>query len=374
MHVSFWEQDSFYNDIDFAIIGSGIVGLSSAIEIKNKYPEAKVVVLERGVLPTGASTKNAGFACFGSPTEILDDLTRMPEQEVVQMIQKRWNGLMNLRDLLGDEAIGFEQHGSCELFTNDDDEVYQHTIDNLTYLNELLKPIFKTNVFEPDDGLIETFGFDRVKHLIKNKLEGQIDTGKTMLSLLQLAQTKGVMVMNGMAVKSITNTDHQVEIQLDKFSLLASKVVVATNGFAQQLLPGLDVQPARAQVLITEPIEGLKLKGTFHYQQGYYYFRNVGNRVLFGGGRNLAKAQENTAKIDLTVLIQDQLDELLHTTILPDQKEIKVALRWAGIMGVGNTKTTIVKQLDPNIYCAVRLGGMGIAIGSLIGKEVVEML
>ena len=65
MHVSFWERESFYNDIDYAIIGSGIVGLSAAIELKEKYPKAKVVVLEKGFLPSGASTKNAGFACFG---------------------------------------------------------------------------------------------------------------------------------------------------------------------------------------------------------------------------------------------------------------------------------------------------------------------
>ena len=88
MHVSFWEQQSFYNNIDYAIVGSGIVGLSSAIELKNKYPNAKVVILEKGFLPSGASTKNAGFACFGSPTEILDDLSILSEQEVFEMVEK----------------------------------------------------------------------------------------------------------------------------------------------------------------------------------------------------------------------------------------------------------------------------------------------
>jgi len=53
---------------------------------------------------------------------------------------------------------------------------------------------------------------------------------------------------------------------------------------------------------------------------------------------------------------------------------VKIETRWVGIMGVGDKKTTIVKQLDKNIYCAVRMGGMGVAIGSLIGKEVVDLL
>jgi glycine/D-amino acid oxidase-like deaminating enzyme len=47
------------------------------------------------------------------------------------------------------------------------------------------------------------------------------------------------------------------------------------------------LKPARAQVLITKPIDSLKIKGTFHMDRGYYYFRNIDNRVLIGGGRNL---------------------------------------------------------------------------------------
>ena len=43
-------------------------------------------------------------------------------------------------------------------------------------------------------------------------------------------------------------------------------------------------------------------------------------------------------------------------------------------MGVGQQKNTIVKQLGSNVYCGVRLGGMGVAIGSLIGKELAELI
>jgi len=374
MHISFWEQNTFFNNIDFAIIGSGFVGLSSAIEIKNKYPKAKVVVLERGFLPTGASTKNAGFACFGSPTEILDDLTKMTEQEVFLTVEKRWKGLLNLRALLGDDNLGFQQYGSCELFTANDEQVYQETQEQLHKLNNFLTPIFKQAVFKNEADKILKFGFQNIKHCISNPFEGQIDTGKTMQSLLALAQQKGIQVISGVEVKELTTLNGKVNIQLKDYSITANKVIIATNGFAKQLLPHLDVEPARAQVLITEPIEGLKLKGTFHYEQGYYYFRNVGNRVLLGGGRNLAFNTENTTDIALTELVQNKLDELLKTVILPHHKDVKVAMRWAGIMGVGEKKTTLVKEIEPNIYCAVRMGGMGVAIGSLIGKEVAELV
>jgi len=374
MHVSFWEQQSFYNNIDYAIIGSGIVGLSAAVELKDKFPTSKVVVLEKGFLPSGASTKNAGFACFGSPTEILDDLVNMSEPEVFEMVNKRWKGLLNLKNLLGEENLGFEQLGSCELFTKEDEDIYKKTVEKLNYLNSFLKPIFKEDVFECKDELISEFGFKNIAHVIYNKFEGQIDTGITMKNLLILAREKGVDIINGINVKSVLQKKNKVVISLTDFDIQSDNVIIATNGFAKQLLHELDVEPARAQVLITKPIEGLKLKGTFHYEQGYYYFRNVGNRVLFGGGRNLDFEKENTSEFCLTSKVQSKLEELLTEVILPDVNDIEIEMRWVGIMGVGNTKTSIVKQIDNNIFCAVRMGGMGVAIGSLIGKEIVGLI
>jgi hypothetical protein len=43
-------------------------------------------------------------------------------------------------------------------------------------------------------------------------------------------------------------------------------------------------------------------------------------------------------------------------------------------MGVGETKKPIIKEISSNVYCGVRLGGMGIAIGTLVGKEVAELM
>src|SRR5690606_14836356 len=117
--LSYWEQHSLLT-YDHIIIGSGIVGLSLAIELKEKYPAHRVLVLERGLLPTGASTRNAGFACMGSPTELLDDLTHMTEAEVLSLFEKRKQGLAILRKRLGDEHIGYEASGSYELIHKDE--------------------------------------------------------------------------------------------------------------------------------------------------------------------------------------------------------------------------------------------------------------
>jgi glycine/D-amino acid oxidase-like deaminating enzyme len=134
-----------------------------------------------------------------------------------------------------------------------------------------------------------------------------------------------------------------------------------------------NVKPARAQVLITKPIQDLQVQGTFHLDEGYYYFRNINDRVLFGGGRNLDVENEETTQFGQTKMVQNKLEEILKTTILPNTN-FEIDQRWSGIMGIGNQKKPIVKQLSNNVYCGIRLGGMGVAIGSLVGKELASLV
>ena len=99
-------------------------------------------------------------------------------------------------------------------------------------------------------------------------------------------------------------------------SLYADQLLIATNAFAKQLLPSLDVEYARGQVLVTAPIKKIAFKGTFHFDEGYYYFRNLGNRILLGGARNKSFDTENTDSFDTTDLIQQELERFLHETIM----------------------------------------------------------
>ena len=71
-------------------------------------------------------------------------------------------------------------------------------------------------------------------------------------------------------------------------------------------------------------------------------------------------------------MIQNQLEKMLRDIILPNIP-FEIDQRWSGIMGVGNQKKAIVKQVSNHIFCGVRLGGMGVAIGSLVGKELADL-
>jgi glycine/D-amino acid oxidase-like deaminating enzyme len=368
MNYSYWELKEWFTNIDFTIVGSGIVGLNCALALKKKHPKAKVLILEKGMLPQGASTKNAGFACFGSLSEIIDDLNTHTEEEVFNLVDNRWKGLQLLRKNLGDKKIDFQHHKGFELC--DSEDFFEDCLSKKQEINQLLKPIFKEDVFSVADNI---FNFKKVHHsYIVNNFEGQIDTGKMATQLLLKAQKSGIKILNNIVVESFVENGNNVNIKTNRLDFYTKKLCIATNGFANKIL-NENVQPARAQVLITKPIKNLKIKGTFHLDKGYYYFRNIDNRILFGGGRNLDFKTEETAEFGETSIIQNELENILKETILPNTN-FEVEHRWSGIMGVGDQKNAIVKQISNNVFCGVRLGGMGIAIGSLVGKELAELI
>ncbi len=370
MNLSYWEYQTWLSNIDYAVVGSGIVGLNAALYLKNRFPAARILILERGFLPNGASTKNAGFACFGSISEILDDLNSHSETEIVDLVQKRVDGLQLLRNNLGDEAIDYQAWGGYELFVPRDLELFEQCVSKINDINKLLDPVFNKPVFSTRKN---SFGFRNIQEpLIFSQFEGQINTGKMMDALLEKVHNAGISILNNITVKEFSEKNNSVEVRTDHFQFSTNKLLITTNGFASTL--GIsEVKPARAQVLITKPIKNLHLKGTFHLDKGYYYFRNIHDRILLGGGRNLDPKTEETSIMEQTELVQNKLEELLKSTILPNTK-FEIDQRWSGIMGVGNQKKPILKRVSENVVCGVRLGGMGVAIGSLVGRELAEMV
>lgn len=371
---SYWEQSTWLENIDYCIVGSGIVGLTAALHLRKNAPKARIVVVDRSVLPNGASTKNAGFACFGSLSELVADSRKMPFQEVIQLIEKRYNGFQLLRSELGDAAIELELLGGYEVFRQAEKVSYEEACTFMEQFNRALKEFIPGEaVYSDATHKIGEMGLKHVDAMVLNRAEGQINTGKMMDALIRKVQQSNITMLFGLPVLELVDEGTQMQIKTQEGNIKASKVVIATNGFASQFLPELDVRPARAQVLVTSEIKDLRLKGAFHLDEGYYYFRNVGKRVLLGGGRNLDFEGETTTSHEITFQIQEKLEDLLQHMILPGE-QYTIDYRWAGTMGLGEEKRPIVKQITPNLFCAVRMGGMGVALGSSTGKEVAGLV
>ncbi len=373
---SYWEKASFYR-YDHVVVGAGIVGLSHALELRDRFPGARIMVLERGLLPTGASTRNAGFACMGSASELLDDLQTNSEAEVVALFAARKKGLEKLRARTGDARIGYKADGGYELISDSEGDV----CGKLDMLNDLLRDVTGAPAFKMANERIAEFGFagGYDKALIENTCEAGLHTGMLVRTLMDLATERGIEVKTGAEVVSFEEDVKEVVIAVrDPFGgcevrFSCGTMSLCTNAFTKQLLPDVDVIPGRGQVVVTDPIPGLRFKGIFHFDKGYYYFREINGRVLFGGGRNLDFEGERTTEMGLNERIQADLDDKLANIILPGQS-YTVAMRWSGIMAFGETKKPVVRSFGQRVLGAFRMGGMGVALGSTSAAELADLI
>jgi len=378
--LSVWELESFFAPTDITIAGSGFVGLWSAYYLKKLEPKLSITILERGLIPTGASTRNAGFACFGSLTELISDADKMGEDKMLDLVTMRYKGLRRINKLFSKKEIGFEHYGGYELISEgtvaDINAVDVNAIrSQIDRFNQLLKKTVKMQkTFRMVNQKIAEFGFAGIRHLIENTPEAQLHSGRLCQALLRLVQSMGVTVLNNIEIKGFDRADSHLQLHTNlPLSFNTSQLLVCTNAFARQLLPQLDIIPARGQVLVTSPIEGLPFKGTFHYDEGFYYFRNLGNRVLLGGARNKAFETEQTEEMTITPGIQDELERFLKEVILPG-RSYTIDHRWSGIMGMGGEKMPIVQAVDKQICCAVRMSGMGVALAPIVGEKVARLM
>lgn len=370
--LSYWEKNSFLS-YDVIIVGSGILGLSTACEIKERYPDKNILILERGILPTGASTKNAGFLCFGSITEILADFKLKGENETLSLVEKRWKGINYLKERLAENKIGYHSYGGYDLL----DASSSPAVKEIEYVNKLLKPVFGNDVFKIADYKIKEFGFNPqiVSHLVYSPYEAQIDTGEMMKTLIKYAQFLGIQLINGAEVKEVSGGKVYLQHSSmnETISFKAEKIIICANAFVNKLLPLPEVKPGRGHVIITNPIEGLKFKGIFHYNEGYYYFRNYGNRVIFGGGRNLDFKAEESFDFGINEIILSDLKDKLDNMILPGTEYV-IEDKWTGIMGFTKNKLPEILNMDKKTIAATSCNGMGIALSSYIARELTDKL
>ena len=372
-NISFWEKKWFTN-YEYVVIGAGIVGCFAALKIANEKKNAKVALIERGILPLGASTKNAGFACFGSITEIEKNRKEMSDDDLLSLLELRIKGLEKLRNNLGDKNISYSNCNGYELFFGID------KLDRRIHkINELLNPLIDKKVFSLRNKYIKRFGFAKeiVVGLTENKFEGSIDPGKTIFNLKKKLGSLSVDCYFSTEVESFEETSKKIYLKLkssnQSIDIKTNKLVICTNAFAKKWFDMEDITPGRGFILLTNKMPDLKIDGCFHYNGGYYYFRNIGDRLLLGGGREIDIKNETTYSFGINNRIRQKLIEDLKRFILPN-KDFQIKSEWSGIMGFGQNKLPLIKKFSENISLGVRLGGMGISIGSIVGEKTAELV
>ncbi len=360
--TSVWEHVFEDHHYDLIVVGAGLVGQSIAYFFAGEHPDAKILLLERAAHPLGASSRNAGFACIGSVTEHMADLELADEETLKSRIRRRYEGLELLKATLDPEQIDYSEVGGTEIFT--DPELFRAASSELPRFNGWLEEITgQKETYAP----IEINGYPA----IFNKVEGMLHSGKMLRRLQQLNQRKGVQYLWNAEAEHIQDGNLRLKGGLE---LRASRFALATNAFTPKLNTEADLKPGRGYVFLTNELENLNWKGTFHYNKGYVYFRNIGeNRLLLGGGRDRDLNGEKTTDFGINPAIKNYLIELANEVLnLP--VGWKIEQEWSGIMAFTDDHQPIVKKTDEHTVLACGLNGMGVAIGMQVGKEAIELL
>lgn len=369
--LSYWESKTWFENNTYTIIGAGIVGLQTAIHLRKRFPDAKILVVERSFLPNGASTKNAGFACFGSIGELASDNEKFGEDYVLNLLTMRYKGLQYLKESIGIENLGYTPSKGYEAFKTNEIQTFNACKAQIGYFNNLLHQ----NLGIQDCFTIEqnNFGLNIHEALICNKEEGSINTGALMQTLIRQSYHHGINILWDTEITSYSRqSNHWVLSTARNNNIESENILFTTNAFSKDLFPNIDVVPYRNQVIVTAPIPDLKLDGTFHMESGFIYFKNIGNRLLLGGGRHYFMEQEQTSVIATEDNVINWLKDFAQQFIY--DKDVEIEYTWSGILAGGINKEPIIKKMQDGLYIGVRLGGMGVAIGSLIGKELANLV
>jgi glycine/D-amino acid oxidase-like deaminating enzyme len=151
---------------------------------------------------------------------------------------------------------------------------------------------------------------------------------------------------------------------------------VAGDGFIASLLPELAsvVVATRGQVLTTEPLPERRYERPHYARDGYDYWHQLPDgRLVIGGQRDVALAEEQTDVMETTDRVQQHIEGLVEQLVgYPP----RITHRWAGIWGTTPDRSPLVGRI-PGRDDAWISGGysghgnvLGLACGDLVARAI----
>jgi glycine/D-amino acid oxidase-like deaminating enzyme len=93
---------------------------------------------------------------------------------------------------------------------------------------------------------------------------------------------------------------------------------------------------------------------------------------MVGGARNRDRETETSAEFELNEKIHSILERYLREIILPGEA-VPIDQRWSGIMGFREPQRPWAKRVSDRIAVGSGCNGMGMAMGSVMGKETADL-
>ena len=336
------------DEVDVAVIGAGITGVSCALALARGG--LRVRVHDARGIAEGASGRNGGFALRGGAARY-DVARETYGAEAAKLLWQRTEAALDRLEAVAGDA--FRRTGSLRLAADNEerDEIrleYEALRDDgfaAEWRDELthLRPEFRGAIFHPHDGSLQP--------------------GRFVRGLAAEAAEEGVAFREHHQIASLDELD-------------AEQVVIATDGSGRGLLPELDdaIWPARGQVITTEPLSERLFDCPHYARHGFDYWQQLADgRIVLGGFRDFSILTEMTDDETTTAPIQEALDTFLVELLgyMPN-----VTHRWAGIFGLTQDLLPLVGRVPGHegTWIAAGYSGHGNVLGFMCGQLVASAL
>jgi len=331
------------------IIGGGIAGTSLLWHLAQHRIDA--VLVERHHIAWGASGRNAGFLLAGvasSYAEAIKKYGREKAREVWEITNENHDRMI---EAARGQDVGHRRLGSAVLPASDAERAL------LVESEQLLH----------EDGFEARWDGTR----LVNPRDGEVDPSAMVAALAR--QARGGAIRERVDVVALDARRHGVIVTAGDVQCEAGVVILATNGYTAQLVPSVEIQPTRAQMVATAPDSYPIADVPVYSNFGYRYWRQLATReVLLGGWRDTSLEAEKTYDDEPTEEIQQQLDRALTSLGVTAE----VTHRWAGTMGFTESGLPLAGPLDgmPNTYICAGFTGHGMGFAFMTAKQVAERI
>ena len=367
-------------DVDFAIVGGGFTGLSTAYHLKQAEPSARIAVFESDYIGFGASGRNGGFAMtlFGLTLPITalrfgKDKARSAHLYMEEAVDTTKSLIEKLNLNCDYEHSGFLRVATSARYEkrirHDVKLAHQLGLEGIEWLEadelaeQIQSPQYRGAWSEPRCGILNPAKLARAW---KAELESQ-----------------GVEIYESSPISEIIPGRPKATLSTPHGRIKAAKVVLATNGYSH-LIPQLKWKqtPVWTHIVLTEPLTDTQLDSIgWKGRQGiedarglvHYYRLTADNRLLMGG-RDVSLSYGTNMDKDLNTKTFRRLEQDVRD-LFPGLADIRFSHRWGGPVSVTLDMAPAIGQLnDGQIVYSLGCVGHAVSMTHLNGKTLTDLL
>jgi len=354
---------------DVCVIGGGFTGLSAALNLAELGMD--VVLLEAERIGFGASGRCGGLIGSGQRMDVLE----AEKMFGIERSKQLWHFAELAKEEIRKRVAKHDIH--CDLQKGQ--FVGVHKKRYLGWARELADALTERYEYP----FCRALGAEEAREYIAtdNFFEGFYDPEAMTihplnysLGLARAATSAGVRIFENSRVVNYSNADPAL-VRTDKGSVRASHVVLACNGYLENLEPRTagKIMPINNFMIATESLGEERARDLISGRFGVHdtrfvvnYFRlSDDHRLLFGGGESYRPGFPR----DISQFVRPYMLKLF-----PQLKGVTIDYAWGGTLSVTVNRLPHVGRLEPNVWFGQGYSGHGISTASFAGKVIAEAI